>query len=76
MKTKLWRWFIIGLSGLSLAGCCTAQQITRWQYKIVPRVTGPDWRMHQEEMMNDLGKQGWMFVGCVEDSLYFRRPEK
>jgi hypothetical protein len=48
----------------------------------VPVVTGsgPDWQKTQqakeEALMNDLGKEGWIFVSKSDPFLYFKRPVK
>jgi hypothetical protein len=82
MKTHLRRMLIIGASVFLLAGCCTTDHVTRWEYKVVPVVTpsGPEWQKNEEQkedaLMNDLGKEGWIFVSKSDPFLYFKRPLK
>lgn len=82
MKTNLRQLPIIGASVFLLAGCCTTHRVTRWEYKAVPVVTpsGPEWQpteqKKEEALMNDLGKEGWMFVSKSDPFLYFKRPVK
>ena len=81
MKTNLKQLLIIGASSLLLAGCCTARHVTRWEYKVVREAHdiqgGPtEWRKNQEALMNDLGKDGWIFVSQSDQILYFKRPVK
>ena len=82
MKTNIRQLFIIGASVFLLAGCCTTQHVTRWEYKAVPVVTpsGPEWQpteqKKEEALMNDLGKEGWIFVSKADPFLYFKRPVK
>ena len=82
MKTKIKQLLITGASVFLLAGCCTTHLVTRWEYKVVPVVTGngPEWQNNQEAkedaLMNDLGKEGWIFVSKSDPFLYFKRPIK
>ena len=82
MKTNLKQLLIIGSSSLLLTGCCTTHQATRWEYKVVrpARWTQDggmtEWQKNQEAMMNDLGKDGWIFVSQSDQTLYFKRPVK
>jgi hypothetical protein len=76
--------FIIWASSLLLAGCCTAHHVTQWEYKVVQTPpfkftqgeTPTEWRKDQEALMNDLGKDGWVFVSQSDQVLYFKRPIK
>jgi hypothetical protein len=80
MKPKLKQFLIIGASTLLLVGCCTTHQVTRWEYKVVPEPTASqgglaEWQKNYEALLNDLGKDGWIFAGHLSDStLYFKRP--
>ena len=90
MKTNIRQLLIIGASIFLLAGCCTrhhvirceCSHVTRWEYKVVPVVTGdgPEWQKTQqakeEALTNDLGKEGWIFVSKSDPFLYFKRPMK
>jgi hypothetical protein len=82
MKTTIRQLLIIGASVFLLAGCCITHHVTRWEYKVVPVVTpaGPAWQQDQElkeaALMNDLGKEGWIFVNKSDPFLYFKRPVK
>ena len=80
MKTKLKQSFIIAASSFLLAGCCTTHHVTRWEYKVVPQArfhNGPaEWQKDQEALMNDLAKDGWIFVSQADQILYFKRPVK
>ena len=81
MKTKFDEWLAIGASTLLLSGCCAGHHVARWEYKVVPstRITagGPtEWRAKQEAMMNDLAKEGWVFLSQSDQHLYFKRAAK
>jgi outer membrane biogenesis lipoprotein LolB len=82
MKTNIRQLLIIGASIFLLAGCCTTHHVTRWEYKVVPMVTGdgPEWQKTQEAkeeaLMNDLGKEGWIFVSRSAPFSYFKRLVK
>lgn len=82
MKTNIRQLLIIGASIVLLAGCCTTHHVTRWEYKVVPVVTGDgsEWQKTQqakeEALTNDLGKEGWIFVSKSDPFLYFKRPMK
>lgn len=82
MKANIRQLLIIGTSVFLLASCCTTHHVTRWEYRIVPVVTpaGPEWQTTQEHkeqtLMNDLSKQGWLFVSKSDPFLYFKRPVK
>ena len=77
MKTNLKQLLIIGTSSLLFVGCCTTHQATRWEYKIVhcPQ-GGSEYQKNEEALMNDVGKDGWIFVSQSEAILYFKRPVK
>ena len=80
MKTNLKQVFVIGASAFLLAGCCTTHHVTSWEYKVVPEnrvgLTNAEIVKHQEALMNDLGKDGWIFVSRSEGdgTLCFKRP--
>ena len=80
MKTNLKQLFIIGASSFLLAGCCSTHHVTRWEYKVVDvnriGLTQAEIPKKQEALMNDLGKDGWIFVGQSDMGLTFRRPVK
>jgi hypothetical protein len=80
MKTNLKQLFIIGASSFILAGCCTTNHVTQWEYKVVnvSRVglTQTEWQKKQEALMNDLGKDGWIFVDQSDTTLNFKRHAK
>lgn len=82
MKANIRRLVIIGASVFLLASCYTPHRVTSWEYKVVPILTpsGPDWQKTQEgkevALMNDLGKEGWIFVTKSDPFLYFKRPVK
>ena len=81
MKTKLKQLLVVGASSILLAGCCTTQHVTRWEYKVVDRNVGKyestaDWLSKEAALMNELGKDGWIFVGEGDGMLYFKRPQK
>jgi len=82
MKTNIRQLLIIAASTLSLAGCCTTHHVTRWEYKVASAETpaGPDWepteQKKEETLMNDLAKEGWIFVGERGPFMYFKRPVK
>lgn len=82
MKSNIRQLFIIGAGVFLLAGCCTTHHVTTWEYKVVPVVTpaGTEWQKNEqkkeEALMNDLGKEGWIFVSKSDPYLYFKRPVK
>jgi hypothetical protein len=81
MNRHLKQWIIIGASCWLLAGCCTPNHATRWEYKVVLAAAvapgGPaEWVKNQEALLNDLGKEGWIFVSQSDRVLYFKRPVK
>jgi hypothetical protein len=87
MKTYAKNLSLIGVSTLLLAGCCTAHHVNRWEYKVVmsgkfaftppPQGQMPvAFEKGQEALMNDLGKDGWIFVSESNGFLYFKRPQK
>ena len=72
-------------SALFLAGCRTGPHATKWEYKVayphIPRgdanrVEGPEGvRAAQEAFLNDLAKDGWIFVSQTDGRyFYFKRP--
>jgi len=79
MKATLKAALALGLSGLILAGCCTAHHRAKWEYKVVAPIAGvapAEWQKKQEALLNELGQQGWNLVGQSSDYLYFKRPAK
>jgi protein involved in sex pheromone biosynthesis len=69
---------ILAASTLLLAGCCTTHHVTSWEYKIVPKAegSGSEWQKNNEALMNDMGKEGWIFVSESNPYLFFKRPIK
>jgi len=75
---------IFAASTLFLAGCCTAHNATKWEYKVAqaPRgpmgTTGPqENRDLQQTFLNDLGKDGWVLINENKgETFYFKRPVK
>ena len=82
MKTNLNQVFAIGAGAFLLAGCCTTHHVTSWEYKVVQEnrlgLTNAEIVKHREALMNDLGKDGWIFVSQSEAdaTLSFKRPMK
>lgn len=84
MKPNIKHLLITAATVSLLAGCSTTHQPTQWEYKVVqsnswkPDVykTGEDWRKGQEALMNEMGKDGWIFVTESDNNLYFKRPLK
>lgn len=85
MKTNIKQLLIIGASGFLLAGCCTTHHSAQWEYKVVQDAIGRGganearaqrWEKNQEALMNDLGKDGWIFVSHSDGILYFKRTAK
>ena len=78
MKTNLKQLFSIGATSFLLVGCCTTHHVTQWEYKVVRQnrvgVAYADFAKTQESLMNDLGKDGWIFVSQSDDTLCFKRP--
>ena len=80
MKANLKQLFIIAGSSFLFAGCCITHHATRWEYKVV-RAAGAssslaEWQKDQEALMNEAGKDGWIFVNQSDQILYFKRPAK
>ena len=85
MKPNLKHFFIIAASIFLLTGCCTTHHVTQWEYKVV---TGPRWTpankyksqedflKDREAFMDDLGKDGWIYVSETDNTFYFKRPVK
>jgi|GEM_PF-2061204 hypothetical protein len=80
MKTNLKQLFLIGASSFWLAGCCATHHVTQWEYKVVRMnrvgVAYADFARTQESLMNDLSKDGWIFVSQSDETLCFKRPVK
>ncbi len=82
MKRNLKQLFVIGAASFLLAGCRMTHHVTRWEYKVadVNRIglTRAEILKKQEALMNDLGKDGWVFVSqfAVDGNLCFKRPLK
>jgi hypothetical protein len=81
MRANLKQLFIIGAGSLLLAGCCTTRHVAKWEYKVVPVAPSsgsnpPEFRQGQEALMNELGKEGWIFVSESDGYNYFKRPVK
>ena len=78
MKQNLKQLFLIGAASLLLAGCCTAHHVARWEYKVVRQnrvgLAYADFAKTQESLMNDLAREGWIFVSQSEQTLCFKRP--
>jgi hypothetical protein len=75
--------------GLFLTGCSTAPQSSKWEYKLVREpdfvqspevVRRPDFpdlrRQYDEAFLNNLGKQGWIYIKTEGEIYYFKRPVK
>ncbi len=80
MKPNLKQLFVIGATSFLLAGCCTTHHVTHWEYKVVRQnrvgVAYADFAKTQESLMNDLAKDGWIFVSQSDETLCFKRPVK
>jgi hypothetical protein len=78
MRTNLKQLFLIGATSLLLAGCCTTHHVTQWEYKVVRQnrvgLAYADFAKTQESLMNDLAKDGWIFVSQSDETLCFKRP--
>jgi hypothetical protein len=68
---------------LLFSGCSTNVHLTRWEYKVVlsgdvKRNTGEhvNYGKDQETIMDNLGKDGWVYVNESSGYLYFKRPIK
>ncbi|HVV73423.1 MAG TPA: hypothetical protein VHI52_18265 [Verrucomicrobiae bacterium] len=46
---------LLGLCGLMLAGCCTTQHVTKWEYRMASTLSE----------VNQLADQGWIMVNFV-----------
>lgn len=77
MKTNLKQLFIVGATSVLLAGCCTPHHAARWEYKVVRLnrvgVAYADFAKTQESVMNELAKDGWIFVSQSDVDLCFKR---
>ena len=80
MKPNLEQLFVIGATSFLLAGCCTADHATNWEYRVVDQnrvgVAYADFAKTQESLMNNLAKDGWIFVSQSGETLCFKRPVK
>ncbi len=82
MKRNLKQLFVIGATSFLLAGCCTTHHVTRWEYKVADvnrfGLSRAEILKKQEALMNDLGKDGWIFVSQfdADATLCFKRPVK
>jgi hypothetical protein len=83
MKTQIRQLLMLGFSVLALSGCTSVHHVKRWEYKIIPSGNAnanqsppADWTAKQEELMDSLGKDGWIFVTESDGYFYFRRPAK
>ena len=86
MKANRKYLFLIVITSLLLAGCCTTHHKTKWEYKVAsgPRVSfggpsgGPEEaRQRQQDFLNELGKDGWVLVSQSDGRVfYFKRAIK
>jgi hypothetical protein len=79
MRTKLRSLILTAGSSLLLAGCCTADHFTKWEYKVAapPTTTagGQAWAEERQSFLNDLGKDGWVLVYETGGGVYYlKRP--
>ena len=76
MKRNLKPMFIVAASGLLLAGCCTARHTTEWEYKVTHAPSSVNPKLY-EAQINDLAKNGWVFIESdAAGLLYFKRGKK
>ena len=79
MKTTT-KVLIIALASSLLAGCCTQHKetATQWEYKVTypERNSDPNGNAAQERLLNDLAKDGWIFIQKENGSEFFKRPKK
>ena len=77
MKKNLKQLFLTGATSFLLGGCCTTHDVTQWEYKVVRQnrvaVAYADFAKTQQSLMNDLAKDGWIFVSQSEETLCFKR---
>jgi hypothetical protein len=68
-----------------LAGCCTPRPATQWEYKVAfvggagNANVSPNAKLHeaQEALLNNLAKDGWVFVAKGSDGGFiFKRPKR
>ena len=79
MKTKLKCLLGCALCGLLLSGCCTSHQARQWEYKVIATNANANTAgsvESQEAILNDQGKQGWMFVQNEGGWFYFKRVKR
>ena len=78
MKKNLKQVFLIGATSFLLASCRTTHHATQWEYKVVRQnrlgLAYADFARTQESLMNDLAKDGWIFVSQSDETLCFKRP--
>jgi len=74
---------VFAASLLCLAGCATVSHTTKWEYKMEDtRQWAPsagstqDWQATCTSHLNDLGKEGWVFMHKDGATIYFMRPAK
>ena len=78
MKQNLKYLLTITASTLLLAGCCTARHDTQWEYKM-GYPPPHDFRHPEvaEAFVNNLAKDGWIFIETTSDGIYiFKRAKK
>ena len=61
-----------------LAGCCTGRHATQWEYKVArPRPHNPNTQTDvPQSFLNDLAKDGWIFVQTDANGLYIFKRTK
>ncbi len=77
MSTNI-KWLLtIPVSALFLGGCCTPRHSQTWEYEVInahsPAVDSPE---TQAALLNEHGKQGWIFVQNEGGWLYFKRAKR
>jgi len=75
MKRNLKHMFIVAASGLLVGGCCTARHATQWEYKVTEAPSSVNPKLY-EAQINDLSKDGWVFVEKDAAGLLFFKREK
>ncbi|MCX6928672.1 MAG: hypothetical protein NT154_36490 [Verrucomicrobia bacterium] len=71
------------LAASTLVVGCATPHATKWEYKVedarnwvLRDSRTPVWQAIYQSHLNDLGKDGWVFIQRDETIFYFKRPIK
>ncbi len=80
MKRNMKTLLVVGVSGLLLAGCCTAHR-SNWEYKVTAAPQSPEEvknmqapsLANREKYLDGLGAEGWVLVSSDQGVYYLKR---